>query len=383
MKVLKINDQLTGGGAEEVFNLTYELLLKHSNFSIEKATYKNFVSNNLSNKIWEKGYQKNFKLLLNNINPDIIHLHNIFGTFSPSFLYFLKEAKQNYNFKIIHTLHDFSLFSPCPCLDCIKSLKSLNIFQCSYGSKYDIKKFGKFLRYISIPKEYLKIVDCLICPSQFMKEVAISHGVNESKLKVVLNPNKFENISINSNKKNRVVYFGRLSPEKNLFHLLTLFKSVQENKEINTSNLLFTLAGEGPLLNKLKNFSYDNNIHVDFTGKLDRAGIKELLAETKLTIFPSKIPENGPLGVIEAVSNGCYVIGNNEGGMAEYLDHFPSCSKINIDSTKEFTEKFKSYIELGQKNDSLIHQSILLLNNSFRSELYISKIINIYHEAGH
>ena len=213
-----------------------------------------------------------------------------------------------------------------------------------------------------------------------MKKVAISYGVEESKLRVVLNPNKFENISFNRGIKNKVVYFGRLSSEKNLFQLLALYKLIQDSDQIYSSNLVFTIAGEGPLLNKLKNISLKKNINIEFTDKLDFAGIKKLLTETKIAVFPSKIPENGPLGVIEAVANGCYVIGNNKGGMAEYLDYFPCCSKINIEEKKEFITAFKSFLEIDKQGDGAINQSIFTLNDAFSNKLYISKIMSIYNE---
>ena len=51
-----------------------------------------------------------------------------------------------------------------------------------------------------------------------------------------------------------------MSEQKNYFYLLNEMKHISENFELD-------IVGEGPLIQKLKNYSKDNNLRVNFLAK--------------------------------------------------------------------------------------------------------------------
>lgn len=109
----------------------------------------------------------------------------------------------------------------------------------------------------------------------------------------------------------RVGYLGRLSPEKNPDLFLRIAK-VAENEK----NLIFKMAGEGPLLGAVQKESSKLQ-NLNFLGFMEDPF--EFLSDIDCLIITSDT-EGIPLAAMEALSIGVPVISTDVGGMSELLD---------------------------------------------------------------
>ena len=117
------------------------------------------------------------------------------------------------------------------------------------------------------------------------------------------------------NEKISITYVGRLIPEKGVLKLISIFKDLQKNYDIELN-----IAGQGPLLDKIKQDNKDNiNIHI--LGMLSHDEVMNLLAKTDIFINPSSFPEGLPTTILEAGIMECAVVATPMGGTAEILEN--------------------------------------------------------------
>ena len=117
------------------------------------------------------------------------------------------------------------------------------------------------------------------------------------------------------NEKISITYVGRLIPEKGVLKLISIFKDLQKNYDIELN-----IAGQGPLLDKIKQDNKDNiNIHI--LGMLSHDDVMNLLAKTDIFINPSSFPEGLPTTILEAGIMECAVVATPMGGTAEILEN--------------------------------------------------------------
>lgn len=112
-----------------------------------------------------------------------------------------------------------------------------------------------------------------------------------------------------------ITYVGRLIPEKGVLKLISIFKDLQKKY-----NIELNIAGQGPLLDKIKQDNKDNiNIHI--LGMLSHDEVMNLLAKTDIFINPSSFPEGLPTTILEAGIMECAVVATPMGGTAEILEN--------------------------------------------------------------
>jgi len=132
----------------------------------------------------------------------------------------------------------------------------------------------------------------------------------------------------------KLLFAGRLVEIKGLKEFL------QAAKDIRT---LFTLTiiGDGPLSEELKNQAIEQNISVEFLGKLPRSEVLEVMIRSDALIMPSLGDEWG-LVVIEAMSVGLPIIGSTKAGAVEELN---SIQEIGATFDPEMPESIKEALE--------------------------------------
>ena len=103
---------------------------------------------------------------------------------------------------------------------------------------------------------------------------------------------------------------------------------------------------------------------VIFTGFLNHHQLAKLLPSIDVGVFPSIVPEAGPMVLLEAVASGCFPIGMNQAGIAANLDiisqSFPEATahlmRVNSHSKKcifDFMEKTPQCLVLPSQASQL------------------------------
>lgn len=258
-----------------------------------------------------------FTKLLDDFQPDVVHLHNIHSYLSPV----LGQIAHSRGIRVVWTLHDYKLLCPAytctrnarPCELCFTQKSNVLKHRCMKGSLaasaiawLEAKKWNRMV--------LESFTDAFICPSDFMALKMELGGFSASKLKVVCNfvdPKKLEILRATdcTSRADYYCYVGRLSEEKGVRTLLEAASKAKHELRI---------AGGGPLTDELK-AKYTHCPNIKFLGLLDAHGVASLLSQAKCSVLPSEWYENNPLGVIESLCAGTPVVGANIGGIPELI----------------------------------------------------------------
>jgi glycosyltransferase involved in cell wall biosynthesis len=386
MKILLINKfHYLRGGSERVYFDTKDILEKNGHevvcFSMQDDRNipdrnEEFFADNVdfsSNEMWPTKIlrffyyakaAKKLALLLEKEKPDIAHLHNISHYLTPSILKPLKDRK----IPIVQTLHDYQLICPnyhlyangTICERC-KKHKYYNavIQKCVAGSLVKSKMAATELYMQWFFRFYKEKIDLFLSPSNFLKDKIREWGVKQPVV-VLNNGLNLDNFSPNYEPGNYVVCVSQLSREKGI---MTLIKAMRKIPEIKLK-----LIGDGPQKKEIKEYIKKKQIrNVEYLGSKYDKELRDLVAGSRFSIFPSENYENYPMVVIEAMALGKPVLGSEIGGVAELISsnvtgwHFLSGNirslrfqiKSHFDDLEEITKIGQRAREQVEKNNCL------------------------------
>ena len=330
-KLLHLASDTFKGGAESVFRNTIEATLESKQFDIyvascdeappcgTAATHFLHLDDWQLYPKWRGAYKyifnptnyKRLKTFLFTIKPDIIHTQNYLSRLSPSVLFALKSYKTKHpNARLIYTQHGFG---PCAngglynyakgqiCEQCIGHSKGLRIAYQNCDRRGRIHSILKALRspfYQGALLQEKELFDTIICVGEFQRSKHIQDGWDSSKLITLTNPieTHFYNSHISlQEKQDLLVFFGRLSPEKNVPLLLQAFANLLKLPRFSHYKLL--IIGDGD--DKPKCLELANRL------------LQHLELESTF-------------------SNGDSVLGIHSGDLAKFRATADSCSTLNF-----------------------------------------------------
>lgn len=263
--------------------------------------------------------RKKIKKVLYDFNPEVIHINNFNFQLTPSIIYEIKDYEKGKKVKIpiIYTAHDSQLVCPNHlmqnpltgkrCTECVeKGYKSCIKGKCIHGSRAK-SVIGAFEGWLYKKLQTYKYIDCVICPSEFLKKKLVTSQILKDKLVVVPNfiNGKLYDYS-DGVKKDYVIYFGRYSAEKGIETLLKVCSKLPDVR--------FVFAGSGPLENEVNELNNINN-----KGFLSGEKLYSLINGALFMVMPSECYENCPFSVMEAIALETPVIGANLGGIPELV----------------------------------------------------------------
>ena len=353
MKILLANKFYYRRGGDCIYMLNLEQLLKAHGHDV--AVFAMDYPENLDTP-WKKYFPKTmskvkaftrpfgdgetkrkFSQLLDDFQPDVVHLNNIHTQLSPV----IAELAHEHGCRVVWTLHDYKLL--CPRYDCLREIsgKFANCELCFNGNKkacleYKCMKGSKLASFIGYReavkwnRERLeKATDVFVCPSQFMADKMVQGGFEKRKMKTICNfidveKCRFSNTERTENTEKYYCFIGRLSHEKGARTLI---------EAANQLPYKLVVIGGGPLMDELKAVAKDN---VEFVGFKQWEDIKQLVGKARFSVIPSEWYENNPLSVIEAQCLGTPVLGANIGGIPELTKY--TFESGNVEDLKEKIE---------------------------------------------
>jgi len=189
---------------------------------------------------------------------------------------------------------------------------------------------------IEIEKKGIQEADLVITVSKNMKKQLIEkYGADEKKIKVIYNGidvSRYFSLT-NKERKNIVLFLGRLTNQKGPWFFLHTAKKVLEKKK----DVIFVVAGHGDKLAELIKLSIDLGIgdRVLFTGYLTEEEINYAYAMADVYVMPS-VAEPYGITALEAIASGTPVIISKNAGVAEEIKH---CFKVDFWDTHEMADK--------------------------------------------
>jgi len=311
--------------------------------------------------------KRKIKKLLNDFQPDIVHIHNIYHQISPSIL---KEIKKQ-GIPIIMTVHDSKLiypnYAPNKEKDDISNYKFWDFvinkkFKNSLIKSFLIALEFELSRYFNL---YDKYIDLYLSPSSFMKGKLIEEGINPSKIivlphfSIIQTPNERSAIFL---KEKYVFHYGSLSKEKGVDRLIEIFKELPE------INLYLAGKIEGNL--NIPEFS-----NIKYVGFKSPKEIERLIKNSLLVVSASNLWETFGLVALETILNGKPFIGFS--GMAFEEIVKDNHSGFLVENEAEMKEKIKLLAQ-DEGLRVLFGRNALESSKLFNPEAYYDKLITIF-----
>jgi len=393
MRILQFNDNYKHhGGVETYFLSLFELLKKKEDaylFSFGKSKIKdrkmmvcdkkrgNIIRRSFSAFVFDVSVYKFFKSFVKAVKPDITHLHhNQYYTNS-----ILKVIKK-YNLRIIQTIHDFTLI--CPKGWCIMP----NGKVCSGGMSLKCLRCIPLHHFIVLAiispfRSYLtrKRVKYLIAPSKSLKSYLQRHGFrNVFHLPYFIDAKSYK-LNISKPKKNKILFIGRLRPEKGVKYLIKAMPLIV--KQVPDAELL--IVGDGIEKKELMNLAIKLNLkdNINFEGIVNNKKIWRYYEMAKVNVVPSIWMENSPLVIYESMAYGTPVVGTNRGGIPELIDDnktgliAKACDEVDL--SKKIIKLLKD-TKLAKK---LALNARKKVEREYSAEKHLEKLKEIYIKIIH
>lgn len=354
---------------------------EYSKYFINEIDYSNIkISfNNLKTAIkmiYSFEAKENIEKLIKATNPDIAHLHNIYGRLTPSILHSLKK----YDVPIVLTLHDYKLI--CPSYSMVNHGKICE--KCKGGKYYRsiITKCHKnsllasFLYCVETYLHkwmgiYINNIDYFISPSSFIMNKMIEFGMPSKKSIHIPNFIKANSYIPSFKTSDYFIYFGRVSHEKGIF---TLIKSVEHLK----SAQLF-IAGDGSLRKDLETFVNENKMsNVKFLGHLMGEELAKTIRNASFTVLPSECYENCPMSILESFAFGKPVIGAKIGGIPEIIEDGKDGLLFEPNNSEDLTEKINYLLKNPSKVIEMGKNARKKVEQKYNDEIYYQKLMKLY-----
>lgn len=365
-------------------NGSERLLIELNNYLIQKGN-NTYIATNTFGKNIKEIINKKTKIVNSKINPikegpfshfpqlisltltifklkkaDAIISHAP-GSLLASYIYRLFHK----NSKYIYYCHE----PPRGIYDLNKKSKHLSFFtkiaMLIFANTY--KKIDKFLT----SKQ-----DTIITNSFYNKKIIDKiYSVDSKVIYPGVDLKKFQKINIRAKykigNKKIILTVGKLHHRKNHYLQIKLIKKLKEEGKLN--KIQFIISGSGPEEKKLKKFAKELNVlkEIIFTGHISENELYSLYKEANIFLFTA---HNEPFGIviIEAISNGLYLLVPNQGGPFEICKNKNFCYIYEQDNLESL---HNGIIKLLKTNNKFKLEEIKYANN-FSWEKMSKKIFN-------
>ena len=340
MKILMVNKFLYPKGGSETYVLKLGKILQDHGHEVqyfglenEKNTIGNAAGSYVSGVDFSAGIRKNLlapfriiystearkkiRCVLDDLQPDVVHLNNIQFHLTPSIILEIEKYRKDTGrrIKIIYTAHDYQLICPSHglfdadiqiCEKCLGGNYTHCLrTKCVKGSRAK-SLLGMLDAYFWKWSKAYSYIDKIICCSEFLKGKLDTQQRFRDKTVVLHN---FVDMvpAVDVQKEDYVLEFGHLSKDKGTLTLLEVARRMPETR--------FVFAGYGaaePDIAVVSNAEY-----VGFkTGK----DLEMLIRKAAVSVCPSEIYENCPFSVIESQMYRTPVVVSRMGGAPELLN---------------------------------------------------------------
>lgn len=331
--------------------------------------------------IYNTAAAKEVEKIVEEFEPDVVHVHNFFFAASPSVLIAIHKKK----IPVVATIQNYRLI-------CANALLLRNNKVCELCVSHDFPWYGvKYKCYhdsavqsaavgmiAAIHKwmgTWKRSVDTYITPSAFSRDKLLhsSFGVSPEKIEVKRNFIADPGVSDAANRKNYFLFVGRLAQEKGVQVLLEAWKGLAGEELI--------IAGDGPEKEILVS-KYGSLNNVRFVGYKHKNEVLELMKDCKALIFPSIWYEGLPLTIVEAFATGTPVIGSAIGAVGEMVNDKYNGLLFETGNAVSLQQSIRLFNKLvAEKSLTLYENARESYIQNYHPEKCYSAIMRIYQKA--
>ena len=330
--------------------------------------------------IWNREAQHAVERMLEVIQPDVIHLHNLYHHLSTSVLEPIRRSK----IPCVQTLHDYKLACPnykmftegSVCERCRGGRYTEAITHHCLSSSSIANVLAAFeMGMTKFQQSYERTVQTFLCPSQFMVDKMAAWGEPPGKL--VYHPNAVELSSRPATRDGGYVFAaGRLSPEKGFDVLIRAAARIP--------TLTVKIAGIGPEESRLRMLATSlSATNVQFLGFLRRSEHAEVWSRAIAHAMPSLNYENAPLSILDAMADGLPILGSRIGGIPEMVVDQGNGFLVEAGNVDAWADALATFSALSEpERTRMAEESRRLVVEKFSWERHLKQLFALYRQAG-
>lgn len=330
--------------------------------------------------IYSRAARASLSNLLDDVQPDVAHLHNIYHQLS----YSIVDELAARHIPIVQTVHDWKIACPSYnlfrdgdiCHECVGHWPvGVVKHRCMKGSAAASAVALVEATVARIRRSPMQ-VNRYIAPSQFAKRILLDVGIPATRIDVIphaLPPAYLAEEDNTVPDRATFLFAGRLDATKGVTELLEAIKLTQAERR-------FLIAGWGPLAEEVT-LAASADPRIKFLGQVPRTEIAELLRNSSALLLPSVWEDNSPMVILEAHAVGVPVIVSDRGGPPEFVD--PGVDGLVVDPTDSFG--FAAAIDLLAENPSMAvqmgHAGREKVKRTHDPARHIERLLSCYSQA--
>lgn len=285
---------------------------------------------------------KQLKKIMNNNDFSLVHCHSPIGSVIARLV--AKPFRKKGTCKVIYTPHGFHFYKGAPILN----------WMLYYPVEKFLSKYTDTL--ITITKEDYQLAKAKF----YSKRIEYINGIGIDLEK--FNDKKLEEKNLRKELKiedDKIILLSVGEFTKNKNHI-SVIKAL---KFLNNPNIMYLIAGEGILKDKLINFVHKLGLsnQVKFLGFIK--GIKDYYKIANAFVFPS-LREGLSVALMEAMASGVPILCSNIRGNTDLIDNPKGGLLFNPQKTEDIAEKIKIFLQTDKQTvDNQINYNLQKIKN--------------------
>ena len=311
--------------------------------------------------------------LLRDLEPDVIHIHNLFPNISTQWL-------TEYSGAIVASLHNYRPACSAATLsrdghDCQlcpthSSIQAV-LHRCYRNSRIATIPIAIRTRHGATGDPLLRRANVVLAPSPTMRSTYEALGVEG--IRVLYQPTDPLKSTRAATDQRQVVdewlFVGRLTPEKGIVPLVKAWPADRS----------LTVIGDGPLLTSLRRESDMRALPITFAGFVSEEERDAAMGRATGLIFPSQWREGAPAVYAEALARGLPVIALKGNAVADMVSDHSTGVVIDALDIKMLGAAMD---RIRRDRPSYTHRCLAVHRRLFTVDAWLRELLKVYHEAG-
>jgi len=388
MKILLVHNRYQQAGGEDVvFQQEHNLLERMGNEVLVYCRSNSDVGSYsgvkklslLKRTIWSSETYREFRDLLRQEKPDVVHIHNIWVMISPS----IYTACRELDVPVVQTFHNYRLLCPVGtffrdgkvCHECTNhGLGRSVIHGCYRDSRPATAAVALALAIHRWKGTWTTGIDCYITLSQFSRSLILTAGLPANRVFVKSNfvhPDP----GTSDEKADYALFLGRLSFEKRVSTILNAWTHLDKRVEL-------LIIGDGPEATPLQQEAARLGLTgVSFLGYITRDRALGFLRRARFLVFSSELYENFPMTIAEAFACGVPVICSRIGAMQEIVEDGRTGLHFTPGDAEDLAAKVQWAVNHPEQMLQMGREARREYESKYTAEKNYPQLMEIYQQA--
>jgi glycosyltransferase involved in cell wall biosynthesis len=390
MKILQLHNRYQiQGGEEGVLQAEKMLLEQHGDQVIQLEVSNDDIVSSIDKAlaafraVYSLRSRKQVTQLLDEHQPDVVHVHNLFPLLSPA----VYDACRDRQVPVVQTLHNYRLACPKAmffrdnqvCEVCLEARSPWSAvkYGCYRESKAQSAVVATMLTVHNWRQTWQQRVDAFITLTEFQKGKLVQAGLPVDRVHV--KPNFLAlstQLAVVPPSEPFVLFVGRLSEEKGIGVAIAAYQADPDLAKLK-------IVGDGPQRQALEQqvLALGLGHKIEFLGFQDKPQVLTLMQQAQALIFPSIWYEGFPLTIVEAFGCGLPPIVSRLGSMAEIVQDGENGLHFQPQQPADLAQKIRQINQDQNLRDRLSQQARQTHQAQYTPEQNYQQLMAIYHQA--